>query len=145
MGNVLCAFQPVPYDLPLHSGMMPGLLITIVGEPTPGADRFEVDLIKGPDVVFHLNPRFHEQAIIRNSCLGGCWGPEERDGGFPFVYGNRFELKILVEEDFFKVALNDVHLLEYDYRVGGLEQVNLLRIMGDIILYSVAPTMVTNQ
>lgn len=53
------------------------------------------------------------------------------------------QLKILVGEEFFKIALNDVHLLEYDYRVGGLEDVNLLRIMGDIILYSVAPTMIS--
>ncbi|KAJ8289085.1 hypothetical protein COCON_G00017440 [Conger conger] len=143
MGNMFCAFQPVPYDLPLHSGLMPRLLITIVGEPAPGADRFQVDLIRGPDVVFHLNPRFNEQTITRNSCLGGYWGPEERDGGFPFVPGNRFELKILVHEDVFKVALNDVHLLEYEHRVGGLEDVNLLRITGDIVLYSVAPTMIS--
>lgn len=31
----------VPYDLPLHAGIMPQLLITIVGEPIPGADRYE--------------------------------------------------------------------------------------------------------
>lgn len=29
----------VPYDLPLHAGIMPQLLITIVAEPLPGADR----------------------------------------------------------------------------------------------------------
>lgn len=31
----------VPYDLPLHAGLIPRLLITIVGEPIPGADRYE--------------------------------------------------------------------------------------------------------
>lgn len=55
--------------------------------------RFQVDFIKGPDVVFHFNPRFHEQTIVRNSSLGGCWGPEEREGGFPFIQGRRFEVK----------------------------------------------------
>ncbi|KAK6306863.1 hypothetical protein J4Q44_G00220110 [Coregonus suidteri] len=30
---------PVPYELPLHAGIMPRLLITIVGEPIPGGDR----------------------------------------------------------------------------------------------------------
>ena len=33
----------VPHDLPLHAGMMPRLLITIVGEPVAGADRYEQD------------------------------------------------------------------------------------------------------
>lgn len=58
--------------------------------------RFHVDFIKGPDVVFHFNPRFPEQTIVRNSNLGGCWGPEEREGGFPFVQGQRFEVKCYI-------------------------------------------------
>lgn len=132
----------VPYDLPLHAGIMPRLLITIIGEPLPCADRFNVDFIKGPDVVFHFNPRFNEQTIVRNSNLGGYWGPEEREGGFPFVQGRRFELKILVEEDMFKVAVDGTHLLEYEHRVGGLEEVNLLRVGGDLVLYSAAPSMI---
>ncbi|CAL1575337.1 unnamed protein product [Knipowitschia caucasica] len=133
----------VPFDLPLHAGIMPNLVITIVGEPVPGADRFQVDLIKGSDVVFHLNPRFPENTIVRNSNLGGFWGPEERDGYFPFVQGQRFELKILVDEDEFKVAVDGTHLLEYEHRVGGLEEVTLLRIMGDVVLYSAAPSMIS--
>ncbi|KAM9708903.1 galectin-3 [Menidia menidia] len=132
----------VPHDLPLHAGIMPRLLITIIGEPSPGASRFNVDLIKGSDIVFHFNPRFPEQTIVRNSRLGGYWGPEERDGGFPFVEGRRFELKILVEEDMFKVAVDETHLLEYEHRVGGLEEVTLLRVAGDILLDSAAPSMI---
>uniref|UniRef100_A0A3P8VDN7 Galectin n=1 Tax=Cynoglossus semilaevis TaxID=244447 RepID=A0A3P8VDN7_CYNSE len=133
--------QMVPYDVPLHAGILPRLLITIDAEPVPGAD-FHIDFIKGSDVVFHLNPRFHEQTIVRNSNLAGCWGPEEREGGFPFVPGQRFELKILVEEDNFKVAVDDVHLLEYEHRVGGFEEVTLVRIVGDVALYSAAPSMI---
>lgn len=48
--------------------------------------------MKGPDVVFHFNPRFHEQTIVRNSNIDGRWGPEERGGDFPFVQGRRFEV-----------------------------------------------------
>lgn len=33
--------QMMPHDLPLHAGIMPRLLITIVGEPVPGADRYD--------------------------------------------------------------------------------------------------------
>uniref|UniRef100_A0A8C9Y9Z8 Galectin n=1 Tax=Sander lucioperca TaxID=283035 RepID=A0A8C9Y9Z8_SANLU len=75
------------FDLPLPGGISPGLVITIDGEPVPGGDRFKVDFIKGSDVVFHFNPRFAEQIIARNSNLDGCWGSEEREGGFPFVEG----------------------------------------------------------
>ncbi|XP_061599765.1 galectin-3 [Cololabis saira] len=132
----------VPYDLPLHAGMMPRLLITIVGEPLPGADRFNVDFVKGSDVVLHFNPRFHEQTVVRNSNLGGYWGPEEREGDFPFVPGRRFELKILVEENMFKVAVDGQHLLEYEHRAGGLEEVTLVRVVGDIALHSAAPSMI---
>ncbi|XP_072313641.1 galectin-3 [Eucyclogobius newberryi] len=132
----------VPFDLPLHAGILPRLVITIEGEPVPGAERFQVDLMKGSDVVFHLNPRFPENTIVRNSNLGGFWGPEEREGPFPFVPGQRFELKILVEEDMFKVAVDGTHLLEYEHRVGGLEEVTLLRIMGDVVLYSASPSMI---
>ncbi|KAJ0063229.1 hypothetical protein NL108_014092, partial [Boleophthalmus pectinirostris] len=81
----------VPFDLPLHAGIMPRLLITIVGEPVPGGERFQVDFLKGSDVVFHFNPRFPENTIVRNSNLGGFWGPEEREAPFPFVQGQRFE------------------------------------------------------
>lgn len=132
----------VPYDLQLHAGIMPGLVITIVGEPVPGANRFSVDFLRDGDVVFHFNPRFHEHTIVRNSLLGGCWGPEEREGGFPFIQGRQFELKILVENDGFKVAVDGVHQLEYEHRTGGFEDVTRLHINGDITLFSAAPSMI---
>ncbi|KAK7140508.1 hypothetical protein R3I94_012949 [Phoxinus phoxinus] len=133
---------PLPYDLPLHAGIMPGLLITIVGEPVPGGNRFHVDFVRGHDVVFHFNPRFHENTIVRNTDFGGCWGPEERDGGFPFVQGRQFELKILVETDGFKVAVDGVHLLEFEHRTGGMEDVTRVHIEGDLTLFSAAPSMI---
>lgn len=52
------------------------------------------------------------------------------------------QLKILVEEDMFKVAVDGTHLLEFEHRVGGLEEVTLLRVDGDIVLYSAAPSMI---
>ncbi|XP_028834648.1 galectin-3 isoform X1 [Denticeps clupeoides] len=132
----------VPYEMPLHAGVMPRLMITIIGKPVPGADRFNIDFVKESDVVFHFNPRFPEQTIVRNSFLGGYWGPEEREGSFPFIQGQQFELKILVEGDMFKVAVDGIHLLEYEHRTGGLEDVTLLRVVGDVALYSVAPSLI---
>lgn len=42
-----CAYfsQMLPYDLPLHAGIMPRLVITIEAEPVPGADRYIRPLI----------------------------------------------------------------------------------------------------
>lgn len=52
------------------------------------------------------------------------------------------QLKILVEEDCFKVAVDGVHLLEYEHRVGGLEEVTLVRVVGDVVLYNAGPSMI---
>nr|XP_020478519.1 galectin-5-like [Monopterus albus] len=99
--------------------------------------RIHVDFVKGPDIAFHFNPRFNEQTVVRNSNLGGCWGPEERDGGFPFVRGQRFELKIRVESHAFKVSVDGNHLLEYKHRVKELEKVTMLHVFRDVFISSV--------
>lgn len=53
-----------------------------------------------------------------------------------------WQLKILVEEDMFKVAVDGNHLLEYEHRVGGMEDVTQVRVTGDVILYSAGPSMI---
>lgn len=52
------------------------------------------------------------------------------------------QLKILVEEDMYKVAVDGTHLLEYEHRVGGMEDVTLVRVTGDVVLYSAGPSMI---
>lgn len=52
------------------------------------------------------------------------------------------QLKILVEEDMYKVAVDGNHLLEYEHRAGGMEDVTQVRVTGDVILYSAAPSMI---
>lgn len=59
--------------------------------------RITVDLSTGRDLAFHFNPRFNEsgrQVIVRNSCIGGQWGAEERElRHFPFFPGQPFEVR----------------------------------------------------
>ncbi|XP_039597219.1 galectin-3 isoform X1 [Polypterus senegalus] len=133
---------PVPFEFPLQAGVMPRLLITVMGEFKKNGERFQIDFTKGPDVVFHFNPRIRERAVVRNAYLNGRWGPEERQGGFPFEQGKKFEVKILCEADMFKVAVNGAHLLEYRHRFKNLKEITLLRVSGDLTLSSVIPTMV---
>ncbi|NXM60075.1 LEG3 protein, partial [Illadopsis cleaveri] len=140
------ATGPVPFELPLQAGLVPRLLITITGTVNPHPDRFALDFKRGNDVAFHFNPRFnedHKKVIVCNSKFQNNWGQEERTAPrFPFEAGKPFKLQILCETDHFKVAVNDAHLLQYNFREKRLNEVTKLCIGGDIALTSVVPTMI---
>ncbi|NWU34650.1 LEG3 protein, partial [Hylia prasina] len=136
----------VPFELPLQAGLVPRLLITITGTVNPNPNRFSLDFKRGNDVAFHFNPRFNEdnkKVIVCNSMFQNNWGKEERTAPrFPFEAGKPFKLQILCETDHFKVAVNDAHLLQYNFREKRLNEVTKLCIGGDIALTSVVPTMI---
>ncbi|CAM5123614.1 unnamed protein product [Eretmochelys imbricata] len=136
----------VPFDLPLQTGLVPRLLITIVGTVNPNPSRFSLDFKKGHDIAFHFNPRFNEenrQVIVCNSMIQNNWGKEERTSPrFPFEAGKPFKIHILCETDHFKVAVNDAHLLQFSYRMKNLNEITKLSIAGDISLTSVMPAMI---
>ncbi|NXH47135.1 LEG3 protein, partial [Dicaeum eximium] len=139
--------QPsMPFELPLQAGLVPRLLITITGTVNPNPNRFSLDFKRGNDVAFHFNPRFnedHRKVIVCNSQFQNTWGKEERTAPrFPFEAGKPFKLQILCETDHFKVAVNDAHLLQYNFREKRLNEVTKLCIGGDITLTSVLPTMI---
>nr|XP_048710165.1 galectin-3 isoform X2 [Caretta caretta]XP_048710166.1 galectin-3 isoform X2 [Caretta caretta] len=139
-------FSRVPFDLPLQTGLVPRLLITIVGTVNPNPSRFSLDFKKGHDIAFHFNPRFNEenrQVIVCNSMIQNNWGKEERTSPrFPFEAGKPFKIHILCETDHFKVAVNDAHLLQFSYRMKNLNEITKLSIAGDISLTSVMPAMI---
>ncbi|NXT02907.1 LEG3 protein, partial [Jacana jacana] len=136
----------VPFELPLQGGLVPRLLITITGTVNPNPNRFSLDFKRGNDVAFHFNPRFREEnrkVIVCNSMFQNNWGKEERTAPrFPFEAGKPFKLQILCEVDHFKVAVDDAHLLQYNFREKKLNEVTKLCIAGDIALTSVTPTMI---
>ncbi|NXI69503.1 LEG3 protein, partial [Anseranas semipalmata] len=136
----------VPFELPLQAGLMPRLLITITGTVNPNPNRFSLDFKRGDDVAFHFNPRFNEdrrRVIVCNSKFRNNWGKEERTSPrFPFEPGKPFKLQILCEVDHFKVAVDDAHLLQYNFREKKLNEITRLCIAGDITLTSVLTTMI---
>ncbi|XP_054827975.1 galectin-3 [Eublepharis macularius] len=136
----------VPFDLPLHSGCVPRLLITIVGAVNPNAKGFKFDFKKGNDVAFHFNPRFNEnnkRVIVCNTKLQDTWGREDRTAPrFPFEAGKPFKIQVLCEVDHFKIAVNDAHLMQYNHRIKELNQITKLCVDGDISLTSVTPAMI---
>ncbi|NXP64413.1 LEG3 protein, partial [Chloropsis cyanopogon] len=145
-GQPLSGPGKVPFELPLQAGLVPRLLITITGTVNPNPNRFSLDFKRGNDVAFHFNPRFnedHRKVIVCNSMFHNTWGKEERTAPrFPFEAGKPFKLQILCETDHFKVAVNDAHLLQYNFREKRLNEVTKLCIGGDITLTSVLPTMI---
>ncbi|GAB1298776.1 Galectin [Apodemus speciosus] len=135
----------VPYDLPLPGGVMPRMLITIMGTVKPNANRIALDFKRGNDVAFHFNPRFNEnnkRVIVCNTKQDNNWGREERQSAFPFESGKPFKIQVLVEADHFKVAVNDAHLLQYNHRMKNLREISKLGISGDITLTSASHAMI---
>uniref|UniRef100_A0A2K6R5S5 Galectin n=1 Tax=Rhinopithecus roxellana TaxID=61622 RepID=A0A2K6R5S5_RHIRO len=139
----------VPYNLPLPGGVVPRMLITILGTVKPNANRIALDFKRGNDrgndVAFHFNPRFNEnnrRVIVCNTKLDNNWGREERQSVFPFESGKPFKIQVLVESDHFKVAVNDAHLLQYNHRVKQLNEISKLGISGDIDLTNASYTMI---
>jgi galectin-4 len=86
-----------------------GRVITISGRSNNNASRFEFNLLagnyNGADVVFHFNPRFDQHEAVRNSCQGGGWGAEEKQGGFPLHPGQPFDIQIVCFPEHYQVKL----------------------------------------
>jgi galectin-4 len=85
----------------------------INGRSKNNASRFEFNLLtgtqNGADVAFHFNPRFDQREAIRNSCQGGGWGAEEKQGGFPLQPGQEFEIQIICFPEHYQVRKMIIH------------------------------------
>uniref|UniRef100_A0A8C7E6G0 Galectin n=1 Tax=Naja naja TaxID=35670 RepID=A0A8C7E6G0_NAJNA len=136
-------FQPQIYPLPyrgtIYGGLFPSKSIIVSGSVSPSAQRFHINLKAGNDTAFHFNPRFDENAIVRNSNLNMRWGSEERHlpFGMPLMRGQPFTIWIQCEAHCFKVAVNGLHQFEYNHRIHNLLQINLLEVDGDITLANI--------
>ncbi|XP_054429156.1 galectin-9 isoform X2 [Pteronotus mesoamericanus] len=127
---------PIPYFTSIPGGLYPSKSITVSGMVLPSAQRFHINLRSGNDIAFHLNPRFNENAVVRNTQVKGSWGPEERSlpQTMPFSRGQSFLVWIMCENHCLKVAVNGQHLFDYYHRVNNLPAINNLEVGGDIQL-----------
>uniref|UniRef100_A0A8C4RCL0 Galectin n=1 Tax=Erpetoichthys calabaricus TaxID=27687 RepID=A0A8C4RCL0_ERPCA len=129
--------QVVPYSNMIPGGLSPKRTIIIRGMVLPGANRFHINfkVSYSGDIVFHLNPRFTEFVVVRNSFLGGCWGREERELEFnPFQLGQYFDMSIRSGNQRFKVYVNGQHLCSFNHRFQEFQQVDTLEVEGDVQL-----------
>ncbi|XP_075415360.1 galectin-9 [Tenrec ecaudatus] len=127
---------PLPYYTSIMGGLYPSKTIMVTGIVLPSAQRFHINLRCGSDIAFHLNPRFTENAVVRNTQINGSWGIEERalPRKMPFRRGQNFLVCIMCESHCLKVAVDGQHLCEYWHRLNNLPAINSLEVVGDIQL-----------
>ena len=85
----------------------------------PESGRFHFDICSGDnpdDIVFHFNPRFNEDCVVRNSRMGGDWGGEEREGKMPFSKGKKFLITVICQSNCFLVLVDNQHFCRYEFR-----------------------------
>ncbi|KAM5273465.1 galectin-9 [Ctenodactylus gundi] len=131
--------KPMPYFTTILGGLYPSKVITVAGTVLPNAQRFHINLRCGSDIAFHLNPRFKENIVVRNTQIRGSWGVEERNLPIrmPFSRGQNFLVEIVCEGHCLRVAVGGQHLFEYVHRLKDLKSVNNLEVAGDVQLIHV--------
>jgi hypothetical protein len=126
-----------PYNGDIPNGLVPGKQIQISGVVGHHADRLQFNLLThSGGHALHINPRFDQNCVVRNSCIGG-WGQEERHGNMVFQKGQPFNLIISCEPDRYRVAFNGQHLFDYNHRVP-IQEVSRLSIEGQQQITSIA-------
>lgn len=99
--------------------------------------RCNIDFVSSPvlnttqNIIFHISIRPHENAIVRNHFENGRWGHEERYGKYKVRHHETFEIYILADHEFFKIAYNCEHIGVYRHHQP-LHLVNYIQVSGDV-------------
>ncbi|MBZ3884554.1 Galectin-9 [Sciurus carolinensis] len=127
---------PMPFFTSIPGGLYPSKSIIVSGTVLPSAKRFHINLRSGSDIAFHLNPRFDENVVVRNTQINSSWGSEERSlpRKMPFTRGTSFSVWIMCESHCLRVAVDGQHLFEYFHRMKNLPAINNLEVAGDVQL-----------
>jgi len=133
----------VPFSCTLRKKLFLKTDILIKGVIPQHSFRFDVNFcFLNPDgtvgICFHLNPRFDQNYIARNSKIAGSWGVEEQQGNRrnPLSRGKPFIIEIFVAENCFMVAVDGLHFCEFQHRIS-IDKIISLEISGDVCLHHV--------
>lgn len=123
-GSIVLAFFVLVQRM---TDCQPGKKIYIQAD-APRSGRLAVDLYgndawelsrEGMPGVFrpiHINPRFDQSCVVRNSHNNGRWEQEERGGGMPIRPGERFIVCVTFQSNSFEIAFNGWHFATFRYR-----------------------------
>ncbi|KAG8448490.1 hypothetical protein GDO86_015543 [Hymenochirus boettgeri] len=126
----------MPFQAAFHGKFTKNRNIVLVGTVSCGADRFHVNLLNSNsrNIYLHINPRFKEGAVVRNTQNRGVWGPEERQMSYlPFAPGQQFQMEIRNEGGWFGVYVNGAKVFTYVHRLPA-NQIDLIEVAGDVSL-----------
>jgi hypothetical protein len=99
--------------------------------------RCQIDFLQNPttshdqSIIFHVSVRPSENVIARNHYEFGRWGNEERYGQFRIRHKEIFEIYILADYEFYKIAVNGQHIGVFRHRLPW-NLVNFVRVTGDV-------------
>ncbi|XP_056394732.1 galectin-9-like isoform X2 [Hyla sarda] len=126
----------MPFQAALQKNFARNGNIIIMGNISYGADRFHVNLLNSRtrNIHLHINPRFREGALVRNTQDRGTWGPEERQTSYmPFYPGQSFQMEIRNEGGSFGVYSNGTKLFGYVHRLP-FNQIDMIEVGGEVTL-----------
>lgn len=129
-------YYPVPYQAGVEGGFTPGKKLFISGVPDKKAKNFQVNLLAGQDIAFHVSVRFDEKHVVRNSQQGGQWQAEEKEGKLPLDKDVAFDMTIVNEPFAFQLFFNNNHFCSFAHRLDP-NAVQALKILGDVELHGV--------
>ncbi|XP_067912903.1 grifin isoform X1 [Heterodontus francisci] len=120
-------------------GLCPGWNVTLKGEPTSEAKRFEINFLcdRSEEIAFHFNPRFTESLLVCNSYLANEWGKEERATTCPLEVEEPFQVDIYSDEEYFHVLLDGTAVCQFKHRMEELNSITKLQVLHDVNISSV--------
>jgi hypothetical protein len=137
MATIPISSPVVPFLGLIPGGLSIGRMIRIKGQMNHSGERFAIYVQSGPalrprdDCSLHLSVRPSENSIVRNHLTNQQWANEELHGGCPIYRGGYFEILILAEPTFFKIAINGTHFCTFNYRLPLIGNSQFIAIEGD--------------
>ncbi|XP_072915994.1 grifin [Hemitrygon akajei] len=130
------------FEAELPEGLCPGWNVTVRGEPTSGAKRFDINFLcdRSEEIAFHFNPRFTESLLVCNSYLANKWGKEEQCTTCPFEAEEPFQIEIYSDEEYFHALLDGTAVCQFKHRVENLRSITRFQILNDVKISSVEIT-----
>lgn len=82
---------------------------------TPVGGRFALNLINGPNVLIHVNPRYSNSMFVLNRRINGAWQTEVHPSGYPWSGTDITTLLLEIMDSNYAIYANGVHLVDYPY------------------------------